>query len=706
MFNHNAYLRNVDDISLRNNLFMRSSSIHIKMTSSRKGASKNLHYQGNFFFDGEIGFSIGGNNHDPLWRFQDVVIEDNVLSNINLSRPTDRGFAWYIGLSDNKRTLVRNNILAHQTRYGNSYGVSLTDHGSMSDVNIEDNIFYNINRRPIRARGIDNNEYWSDINITRNTIQNYDTDSDTLINHYGVFDPVVEYSSNTYWSSGANWFAVDQNPSWPNKNYEEWVELSGETDSEARDVEFRDPDRDLARYHGHIAGEASYEEFIREAKKQDRYNWSYYYTAMAVNEYFREGFTPVSDIGPPGSVEDGKRELNAQTPEPVEDGKVLLSWRAPGGDGWKTNNIDGYYEVRYATYSVKNSSWSWWNSIENHERDYYSGIEYFKNPENVGYTENRIVEGLYSGATYYFGVRVYNNVEKASNLDYKLSGGEPVYAVAGDTIPYAPENLSVEYNTGEALLEWDRSPSVSVVDYRIYRSDISGVYDKVISTVSANPNSYSYVDDSGGEGYYYAASAIDHNGYESKIVCFDPDEIPPEIQDKTSRSRAYGTRKIRVRVTDDRNVVEVEGKYRPLGSNIKGYELDFFPEPGAGVIYSGVADVDKEKISKEGFEYYITAFDGTNTSEKGWIKIKPPSDIPQKSFITPDNPEFSFGRGVKEVLITDVRGNKVFEKSKGSENIITWDPSDGSTIRIESGIYIYRIKTESGYKYGTVVIAK
>jgi len=77
-----------------------------------------------------------------------------------------------------------------------------------------------------------------------------------------------------------------------------------------------------------------------------------------------------------------------------------------------------------------------------------------------------------------------------------------------------------------------------------------------------------------------------------------------------------------------------------------------------------------------------------------------------RSFITPSNPELKFGEAAKEVIITDVRGNEVFRKEKDTSRFIIWNPGKRGTVSIESGIYIYRIRTDKGYKYGTVVVAK
>ena len=74
--------------------------------------------------------------------------------------------------------------------------------------------------------------------------------------------------------------------------------------------------------------------------------------------------------------------------------------------------------------------------------------------------------------------------------------------------------------------------------------------------------------------------------------------------------------------------------------------------------------------------------------------------------MTPSNPEIVFGSEAEEVVITDVKGNRVFSKKRGSSPFIVWNPAEDGSVSIESGLYIYRIKTDDGDKYGPIIIAK
>ncbi len=76
-----------------------------------------------------------------------------------------------------------------------------------------------------------------------------------------------------------------------------WLQLAGEEGSRIREVEFADPGRDAARYHGTLGREATVESFLAEARRQSKFNWRPEYTAGAVIRYVREGFRPKTDLG-------------------------------------------------------------------------------------------------------------------------------------------------------------------------------------------------------------------------------------------------------------------------------------------------------------------------------------------------------------------------------------------------------------------------
>ncbi len=419
-------------------------------------------------------------------------------------------------------------------------------------------------------------------------------------------------------------------------------------------------------------------------------------------------------INPPGEVENLEAETKSE-----KDGEVLLTWVAPGLNRNKENNTGGYYEVRYATYSVGEKPLEWWYSISTNTVSYYSGKERLENPQNAGETEERIVDGLFPGTTFFFGVRVYNANEEQSDIDINLSMGNPASAVSGDADPGPPSRLRIKYIGMEAHLLWDESSSSVLKKYGIHRSTKSGYYtkSKTTATVPGTKTKYdislndeeSYFDEH--DKYYFTVTAVnivDSTSTYSNEVKLTPDVTPPVIEDLTARTRVLGRKKIKVSVTDDRQVYEVGGGYRSLGSDSEHYpELEFVEEPEEGSPnYEGMAEIDDFYISSEGFEYYITASDAFNTSTTTWVQVRSSKDLPEQGFITPNNPELIFGSEVEEVLISDVRGNEVFKDKRGSSNYIVWNPSRNGIISLESGLYIYRIKTEEGYKYGSVVVAK
>jgi len=132
----------------------------------------------------------------------------------------------------------------------------------------------------------------------------------------------------------------------------------------------------------------------------------------------------------------------------------------------------------------------------------------------------------------------------------------------------------------------------------------------------------------------------------------------------------------------------------PPGVSLSGTRLTVTPQAEPGdVIIEVKLDEDKEIRD----EITVTLL---------YHKTAPDEVLVERSFITPSNPKLKFGEEAKEVLITDVRGNEVFRKEKGTSRFIIWNPGKRGTVSIESGIYIYRVKTKDGYEYGTVVLAK
>ncbi|MEW6555902.1 MAG: fibronectin type III domain-containing protein, partial [Elusimicrobiota bacterium] len=92
-------------------------------------------------------------------------------------------------------------------------------------------------------------------------------------------------------------------------------------------------------------------------------------------------------------------------------------------------------------------------------------------------------------------------------------------------------------------------------------------------------------------------------------------------------------------------------------------------------------------------------FAKSRTSEKA---------VPEEKFITVFTPA-TFGEKAEEVSIYDASGVEVIKLSKANfyGSVITWNGTDENNKKVESGIYIFKIKTTDGKtEYGTIVVAK
>jgi hypothetical protein len=280
MYNHNMYL-NADDLVVRGNLVLRASSMGLKMRSDSSGEVNRITVEDNLFVDGEIGVGIGGNTDAP-YRFTNVTIRNNVFSQIGMSNPTSRDFAWYLQLSDNDNTLVERNLFLNQPWFDNAYGIKV-DGGTARKMLIQENTFYGL-RGPLLH--VVTKSTWTDLTVRKNTFVDPSLSS-CLVQHTGAFT-AVKYESNSYSGVGTNWFCVDRN----RVSLASWITASGETGALKLTPNFVDPNRTLASYAGSRKLTASVDGFVNAAKKQSRLSWRTDLAAAAVNAYIRAGFQP------------------------------------------------------------------------------------------------------------------------------------------------------------------------------------------------------------------------------------------------------------------------------------------------------------------------------------------------------------------------------------------------------------------------------
>jgi hypothetical protein len=93
--------------------------------------------------------------------------------------------------------------------------------------------------------------------------------------------------------------------------YEQWLQVSGETQSSFAQVTYPDPERSVTSYLAGLGGPPTLEFFLSEAARQWRLSWSDDFTAIAVERYIREGFGMAEPFDcPPDLSEDGRLDIN------------------------------------------------------------------------------------------------------------------------------------------------------------------------------------------------------------------------------------------------------------------------------------------------------------------------------------------------------------------------------------------------------------
>ncbi len=281
MFNHNTYISECDNVTLRGNLFLRAASMGNKFRSDVTGGSSGIWIEDNFYIEGEIGIGCGGNT-DLAHRFENVNVRDNVLMHIGRTQPTGRSFSWYLEFSDVLGGVTEDNLFLHQPLFTNSYGIHLAG-DSETDLAIRSNVFYGLKQRSllVNIQGTKAN-----LQISNNEFQD-PLHAAYLVEHTGPFTATA-YSGNTYHTSAAegSWFRVDGVA----RSHAQWVAQSGETGSATGAVAYPDPGRDEASYMASMGLTPTLAAFIAEARLQSKAYWRPAFAAPALNAYVRAGF--------------------------------------------------------------------------------------------------------------------------------------------------------------------------------------------------------------------------------------------------------------------------------------------------------------------------------------------------------------------------------------------------------------------------------
>ena len=99
---------------------------------------------------------------------------------------------------------------------------------------------------------------------------------------------VSEYTDNKYYSDADPelWFSSESE----DYNFDDWVLLSGDTNSISQEEPFVDASRTFTSYLTSIGLSGSVDEFIEQASQQSRANWNHEFSATLINEFIRSGY--------------------------------------------------------------------------------------------------------------------------------------------------------------------------------------------------------------------------------------------------------------------------------------------------------------------------------------------------------------------------------------------------------------------------------
>ena len=307
IFNHNVYIGNVSNYLLRNNISSKPSSLGFKFVANPKSPTNSVEVSntiidGNLIIDAEVGLSVGGNSdyeNGPRW--DNMQITNNVLTKIGESQQTGRTLAWGIEVDDWQSGVVSGNLLHDFGSDTVNNVLPIFVKGYVTNVTVDSNVCWNLGKTTgtgSAAAGIRINDAGDTIGsmagviVSNNYFECPDKEMWVVENEDGVSG--VAFTDNNYFSARATseWFGNLES----SYSYADWQALSTTTDTGGTltATTWVDDTRTVETYMTSLGQTATYDAFIVKAlAMMGKGTWDANYTASALNNYMRAGFTPV-----------------------------------------------------------------------------------------------------------------------------------------------------------------------------------------------------------------------------------------------------------------------------------------------------------------------------------------------------------------------------------------------------------------------------
>lgn len=295
-FNHNLYSTGNQNSTIKNNIFMRPSSINAKNANySLTTPVAGLVIENNLFVDGEIAISIGASDQSMLDGHTTPTVTGNIFTHGGNSNATNREFTEFFYNYNVNHGSFTNNLMIHQEN-ATINGVFLYNGFNHNGSSYSGNIVYNC----LNTRGFESKYDGGGSAQMTGSFNNNKIDATGEVFYFPDVADIsgFSFSGNKYNSTKAanTWFNINGSM----LTNAQWVTLTGDN-STFEAATYPDPTRDVDTYMQSLGETATIDAFIAKCRMQDRYSWDTRYTADAVNNYIRAGFG-VGEYTPPGQA--------------------------------------------------------------------------------------------------------------------------------------------------------------------------------------------------------------------------------------------------------------------------------------------------------------------------------------------------------------------------------------------------------------------
>lgn len=321
---HHIYFEDSANVTIKKNIFTRASSLSLKVISNDTGSTSNIYIDDNLFIDGEFAIQVADESGN--YRFEDIDVVDNILTNIDRDPPTERDIGWALFATEWNGGSISGNLVMNWENAAVS-NTKFLEIGQMKDVTIDGNVVYNVNPNGnsdgTSIMPISSGFSGSGMVFQNNIFQ--DMDNSIYLIDFGEAgdEEAWTFTNNTYYS-GVEHFESGVST----YDFDGWVTLTGETGSFER-YSFPAAGRDIETYMASLGQTQTILAFINKCRDQERYTWDTDYTTESVNAWIRAGYFG----SPPGGGATKLVMILAQVfgfwPTFI-DSVILLSWNGVG----------------------------------------------------------------------------------------------------------------------------------------------------------------------------------------------------------------------------------------------------------------------------------------------------------------------------------------------------------------------------------------